>query len=160
LNATNVFTAKQNLAASTVSAASANIASGIAPTTPLAGDIWNAGLSHRFRDNAGTPATHTIADLDSTQTLTNKTISSTNNTISIATTALTGTVTIAQGGTGAITKAAGFDALSPMSSAGDVVYGGASGTGTRLAVGTSSQVLHSGATPSWGAVALASEVSG
>jgi hypothetical protein len=42
-------------------------------------------------------------------------------------------VTIAQGGTGQSTKAAGFDALSPMSALGDVIYGGASGTGTRLA---------------------------
>lgn len=41
-------------------------------------------------------------------------------------------VTIAEGGTGQTTKAAGFDALSPMTTAGDIIYGGASGTGTRL----------------------------
>jgi hypothetical protein len=45
-------------------------------------------------------------------------------------------VTIAQGGTGAATKAAAFDALSPLTTAGDFLYGGTSGTGTRLAAGT------------------------
>jgi hypothetical protein len=45
-------------------------------------------------------------------------------------------VTVGQGGTGASTAAAGFDALSPMTTAGDIIYGGASGTGTRLAKGT------------------------
>lgn len=44
-----------------------------------------------------------------------------------------GVVPIAAGGTGAVTKAAGFDALQPMTTLGDIVYGGASGTGTRLA---------------------------
>lgn len=47
-------------------------------------------------------------------------------------------VTIAQGGTGATTKAGGFDALSPMTTLGDTIYGGAAGTGTRLAGNTTS----------------------
>lgn len=37
----------------------------------------------------------------------------------------------------------------PMTTAGDFIYGGAAGTPARLAVGTSSQVLVSGATPAW-----------
>lgn len=45
---------------------------------------------------------------------------------------LTGTVAIAKGGTGASNKSAAFDALSPMTSAGDIIYGGVSGTGMRL----------------------------
>lgn len=69
-------------------------------------------------------------------------------------------VGIAYGGTGQATAAAGFNALSPMTTAGDIIYGGASGAGTRLAAGTTSQVLIGGTTPSWGAVALASMVSG
>jgi hypothetical protein len=61
-----------------------------------------------------------------------------------------GTVPVAKGGTGATTATAGFDALSPMTTAGDIVYGGASGTGTRLAVGTNGQVLKSdGTNISW-----------
>lgn len=48
---------------------------------------------------------------------------------------------IAGGGTGQATKAAAFDALSPMSASGDIIYGGTSGTGTRLAKGSDGQVL-------------------
>jgi hypothetical protein len=63
---------------------------------------------------------------------------------------VTGTVAIANGGTGQTTKAAAFNALSPMTASGDIIYGGTSGTGTRLAKGTDGQVLTlaSGA-PSW-----------
>lgn len=63
-----------------------------------------------------------------------------------------GTVQIAGGGTGAVTKAAGFDALSPMTTGGDIIYGGASGTGTRLANGSAGQFLTSSGTtvaPTW-----------
>jgi len=59
---------------------------------------------------------------------------------------------IADGGTGAATATAAFDALSPMTTAGDIIYGGASGTRTRLATGTANQLLrvNSGATaPEW-----------
>jgi hypothetical protein len=48
---------------------------------------------------------------------------------------------ISRGGTGQATKSAAFDALSPMTTSGDIVYGGASGTGTRLPKGTDAQVL-------------------
>jgi hypothetical protein len=61
-------------------------------------------------------------------------------------------VAINRGGTGASTKATAFNALSPMSAAGDVIYGGTSGAGTALAIGTAGQVLtvNSGATaPQW-----------
>lgn len=51
---------------------------------------------------------------------------------------LSNPVTIAQGGTGATTKAGGFDALSPLTTLGDTLYGGAAGTGTRLAGNTTS----------------------
>lgn len=76
------------------------------------------------------------------------------------TTGVTGTLPLANGGTNATTKAGAFDSLSPMTTAGDVIYGGTSGTGTRLAPGTSAQVLHSGTTPSWSAVSLTGDVSG
>jgi hypothetical protein len=59
-----------------------------------------------------------------------------------------GIVQISSGGTGATTKATAFNALSPMSAAGDIIYGGTSGAGTALAIGTAGQVLtvNSGAT--------------
>lgn len=65
---------------------------------------------------------------------------------------VTGTVVIANGGTGQSTKSSGFDALSPMTTGGDLIYGGASGTGTRLTNGLNGQVLtSSGGTsaPTW-----------
>jgi hypothetical protein len=53
----------------------------------------------------------------------------------------TPTISVANGGTGATTKTTAFDALSPMTSAGDMIYGGVSGTGTRLAKGSNGTVL-------------------
>lgn len=83
-----------------------------------------------------------VADISTAQTLTNKSISGVSNTISaVPASALTGQAAIANGGTGAATKAAGFDALSPMSASGDIIYGGTSGTGTRLAKGSDTQIL-------------------
>lgn len=73
---------------------------------------------------------------------------------------VTGTLPIANGGTNATTALTAFNNLSPLTAAGDILYGGASGSGTRLAAGTSSQLLHSGTTPSWSAVSLTAEVSG
>lgn len=61
-------------------------------------------------------------------------------------------IPITGGGTGQTTKSAAFDALSPMTTGGDIIYGGASGTGTRLANGSSGQVLTSNggtSAPSW-----------
>lgn len=63
-----------------------------------------------------------------------------------------GTVPLNKGGTGQTTKAAAFDALSPMTTGGDLIYGGASGTGTRLANGAAGSYLQSNGTtlaPSW-----------
>lgn len=67
-------------------------------------------------------------------------------------TTYSGTVPLNKGGTGQTTKAPAFDALQPMTTGGDLIYGGASGTGTRLANGSAGQVLTSGGTtvaPSW-----------
>lgn len=59
---------------------------------------------------------------------------------------------IANGGTGQTTAAAAFNALSPMTTGGDLIYGGASGAGTRLANGSAGQYLQSAGTtlaPAW-----------
>lgn len=65
-------------------------------------------------------------------------------------------LSISRGGTGQATKAPAFDALSPMTTSGDIIYGGASGTGTRLPKGSDGQYLTlvSGL-PAWGTVAAA-----
>lgn len=49
---------------------------------------------------------------------------------------LAGTLAIGNGGTGQTTATAAFNALSPMTTLGDTLYGGASGTRTRLAGNT------------------------
>lgn len=51
-------------------------------------------------------------------------------------TAYSGTVPLNKGGTGQTTKAPAFNALSPMTTLGDIIYGAASGSGTRLAGNT------------------------
>lgn len=67
---------------------------------------------------------------------------------------------INKGGTGQTTAAAAFDALSPMTTLGDMIYGGASGTRTRVAGNTSATKMFLSQTgngsvsaaPSWSAV--------
>lgn len=60
------------------------------------------------------------------------------------------TIAIANGGTGQTSAAAAFNALSPMTASGDIIYGGASGAGTRLAKGSDTQVLTlAGGVPTW-----------
>jgi hypothetical protein len=102
-------------------------------------------------------ASGTLATIAGTETLTNKTLTSpvlttpdlgTPSAITLTsaiglplTTGTTGTLPLAKGGTGQTTKAAAFDALSPMTTAGDIIYGGTSGAGTRLGIGTNGQVL-------------------
>ncbi len=74
---------------------------------------------------------------------------------------VTGTVAIANGGTGATTATAAFDALSPLTTVGDILMAGTGGTDSRLAGNstTSKQFLTStgtgsaATTPSWGALA-------
>lgn len=68
------------------------------------------------------------------------------------TTGVTGTLGIANGGTGQTSANAAFNALSPMTTGGDLIYGGAAGAATRLANGSAGQVLTSNGTtlaPSW-----------
>jgi hypothetical protein len=64
------------------------------------------------------------------------TVASTNLASSVS-----GTLPIANGGTGATTKTTAFDALSPMTTSGDIIYGGANGTGTRLSKGSNGSIL-------------------
>lgn len=73
---------------------------------------------------------------------------------------VSGIVQIANGGTGANTKQAGFDNLSPMTNPGDMIYGETLGSARRLALGGANQVLKGGLTaPAWGSVKLTSDVS-
>lgn len=64
---------------------------------------------------------------------------------------ITGTVAIANGGSGQITASAAFNALSPLTTKGDILYASAANTAARLAIGSTGNVLTiSGGVPVWG----------
>ena len=68
----------------------------------------------------------------------------------------TTTLGIANGGTGQTTASAAFNALSPITTTGDLIIGTGSNTAGRLAIGTNGYVLTSnGTTASWAAVSVA-----
>ena len=72
-----------------------------------------------------------------------------------------GVVNITGGGTGQITASAGFNALSPITSTGDLIIGNGTNSATRLAIGTSTYVLTSnGTTATWSAPATATVPAG
>lgn len=71
---------------------------------------------------------------------------------------LTNALGLAYGGTGQTTASAGFNALSPITTTGDLIIGNGTNSATRLGIGTSGYVLTAGATtaswqPASGAVA-------
>lgn len=71
-----------------------------------------------------------------------------------------GTLAIANGGTGQTTATAAFDALSPTTTRGDLIARGASNN-VRVAIGSANTVLRTNGTdPAWGAVNLATDTTG
>ena len=65
-------------------------------------------------------------------------------------TGVTGTLGISSGGTGQTTAASAFNALSPMTTTGDITYEASALTAARLPIGTTGQVLTvSGGIPAW-----------
>jgi hypothetical protein len=69
----------------------------------------------------------------------------TNGAITVA-----GTLTVANGGTGQTTAGAAFNALSPITTTGDLILGNGTNSATRLAIGANGYLLSSnGTTASW-----------
>jgi hypothetical protein len=74
---------------------------------------------------------------------------------------VTGTVAIANGGTGQTTALAGFNALNPMTTLGDVIYEGAGGSALRLGIGSTNQILTVvGGVPAWAAASGVTSLTG
>jgi hypothetical protein len=65
---------------------------------------------------------------------------------------VTGTLPVANGGTGQTTASAAFNALSPITTTGDLIIGNGSNSATRLGIGTNGYILTSnGTTATWSA---------
>lgn len=70
---------------------------------------------------------------------------------------VTGTVAIGNGGTGQTTASAAFNALSPITTTGDLILGNGTNSATRLGIGANGYVLTSnGTTASWAAASSGS----
>jgi hypothetical protein len=75
-------------------------------------------------------------------------------TVTIPTLNLTNALGISYGGTGQTTASAAFNALSPITSTGDLIIGNGTNSATRLAIGANNYVLTSnGTTATWAATA-------
>lgn len=86
------------------------------------------------------PSTGVLVTEAASETLTNKTISGASNTLTVrAASDITGQLPIANGGTAAATANAGFNALSPSTTKGDLI--GFSTVNARLGVGANDTVL-------------------
>ena len=120
-----------------------------------AAPAWGALASGDIPNNAAN-TTGTAANITATSNSTLTTLSA----LSLPTSQLTGSISIANGGTGQTTAATAFNALSPMTTLGDTIYGGTSGAGTRLAGNTTATrqfLAQTGtgtvsAAPAWGAL--------
>lgn len=117
----------------------------------MTGDVTSVG-------NATTLVATTNATLTTLSALTTASSLSTVGTISSGTWAGT-TLALNHGGTGTAAGSANaaFNALSPMTTGGDIIYGGASGVATRLSNGSANQVLISNggtAAPSWSSAVI------
>ncbi len=105
--------------------------------------------------SAGSVATSLVAT--SNATLTTLSALTTASSLSSVGTVTTGTwnattVAIAHGGTGQTSAASAFSALSPLTTAGDIIYENATPAPARLAIGSTGQVLTvSGGLPVWAA---------
>ena len=105
----------------------------------LAGSVQNS----RFLAGDGTNVTMRAIAVGDVPTLNQNTTGTAAN--------VTGTVAIANGGTGQITASAAFNALSPVTTTGDLILGNGTNSATRLGIGTDGQILTSnGSTAAWG----------
>lgn len=111
-----------------------------------------SGISTATLRTFGLPdANTTLVGADATQTLTNKTIAGGSNTISgiSLTSSVTGTLPIANGGTSGATAILGFNALSPITTKGDLIS--SDGTNNvRFGVGSNGKVLTADSTQTSG----------
>jgi len=139
------FTATNNAlystGATTLTAGTLPVAAGGTGNTTLTsnGVVYGNGTSAAGITAAGTTGQVLIA-----------TTSSAPSWGSVPAASITGTLPIANGGTGQTTAADAFNALDPMTTTGDMIYASAANTAARLGIGSTGQVLTvAGGIPSW-----------
>lgn len=142
-NSAQTFSGAKTFSSTVVGNISGNAAT-VSTNANLTGDVTSVG-------NAATLAATSNTTLATLSGLTTASSLATVGTITSGTWSGT-TVALNKGGTGQTTANAAFNALSPMTTGGDIIYGGASGVATRLANGSVGQALLSGggtAAPVW-----------
>ena len=126
-------------------AAPSTITTGTGVVTALGVNTGSAGAFVVNGGALGTPSSGTL----------------TNATGLPLTTGVTGTLPIGNGGTGQTTASAAFNALSPITTTGDLIIGNGTNSATRLGIGTSTYVLTSnGTTATWAAPAASGITTG
>jgi hypothetical protein len=107
------------------------------------------GTNNQVLTSNGTTATWSTPSTG-VSSITFGTTGLTPNTATTGTVTVAGTLAIGNGGTGQTTASAAFNALSPITSTGDLIIGNGTNAATRLAIGTNNQVLTSnGTTATW-----------
>lgn len=131
------------LEVSTVTSTELGYLSGVTSAIQTQLNTGSSGLSTHIADTTTHGTTGDIVGTSDSQILTNKTINGSNNTITNVslTTGVTGALPLLNGGTGtaAASANAAFNALSPLTTKGDVL--GFSTVNTRLGVGSNGTVL-------------------
>jgi len=121
--------------------------------TGLSGTSYNGSTAITIANSGVTSITGTASQITASASTGAVTLSlpSTINVNTSGTAAnVTGTVAIANGGTGQTTASTAFNALSPITTTGDLIIGNGTNSATRLGIGSNGTILQSnGTTASW-----------
>jgi hypothetical protein len=127
--------------------------------TPAVGSItgFGTGVATALAVNTGSTGSFVVdggaLGTPSSGTLTNCTFPTLNQNTTGTAGGLSATLAITSGGTGQITASAAFNALSPITTIGDLIIGNGTNSATRLGIGANATVLTSnGTTASWAAL--------